>query len=200
MNLHDLDPSVMPLEARQSMAAEEGEISILDLLQVVADNLRLLVLAPLAAGLLALAYTFSLAPTFTAVTKFMPPQQQGGAAAMLAGLGALGGLAGSVTGLKSPADQYVAFLKSNSLQDALIDRFKLTDRYESKFRTDTRNTLIRKVQIVSGKDGLISINASDKEPRFAAELANAHVEELRTLLNRIAVTEAQQRRVFLKIN
>jgi tyrosine-protein kinase Etk/Wzc len=198
MNLHDLDPSVMPLEARQSMAAEEGEISLLDLLQVVADNLRLLVLAPLAAGLLALAYTFFLAPTFTAVTKFMPPQQQGGAAAMLAGLGALGGLAGAATGLKSPADQYVAFLKSNSLQDALIDRFKLTDRYESKFRTDTRNTLIRKIQIVSGKDGLISINASDKEPRFAAELANAHVEELRTLLNRIAVTEAQQRRVFFE--
>ena len=198
MNLHDLDPSVMPLEARQSMAAEEGEISLLDLLQVVADNLRLLVLAPLAAGLLALAYTFFLAPTFTAVTKFMPPQQQGGAAAMLAGLGALGGLAGAATGLKSPADQYVSFLKSNSLQDALIDRFKLTERYESKFRTDTRTTLIRKVQIVSGKDGLISINASDKEPRFAAELANAHVEELRTLLNRIAVTEAQQRRLFFE--
>ena len=198
MNLHDLDPSVVPLEARQSMAAEEDEISLLDLLQVVADNLRLLVLAPLAAGLLALAYTFFLAPTFAAVTRFMPPQQQGGAAAMLAGLGALGGLAGAATGLKSPADQYVAFLKSNSLQDALIDRFKLTERYESKFRTDTRTTLIRKVQIVSGKDGLISINASDKEPRFAAELANAHVEELRTLLNRIAVTEAQQRRVFFE--
>jgi tyrosine-protein kinase Etk/Wzc len=175
------------------------EISLLDLLQVVADNLRLLVLAPLAAGLLALGYTFTIAPTFNAVTKFMPPQQQqSGAAAMLAGLGALGGLAGAAGGLKSPADQYVAFLKSNSVQDALIERFKLTERYESKFRDDTRKELTGKVQIASGKDGLISVDASDTEPAFAAQLANAHVEELRILLNRIAVTEAQQRRLFFE--
>jgi capsule polysaccharide export protein KpsE/RkpR len=129
----------------------------------------------------------------------MPPQQQqSGAAAMLAGLGALGGLAGAAGGLKSPADQYVAFLKSNSVQDALIDRFKLTDRYESKFRADTRIALTSSVLIASGKDGLISIDVSDKEPVFAAQLANAHVEELRILLNRIAVTEAQQRRLFFE--
>ena len=72
--------------APQSMP-EDDEISLLDLLQVVADNLRLLVLGPLAAGLLALTYSFTITPTFTATTKFMPPQQQqSGAAAMLAGL------------------------------------------------------------------------------------------------------------------
>jgi tyrosine-protein kinase Etk/Wzc len=186
-------------EARQASPIDDEEISLLDLLQVVADNLRLLVLGPLAVGLLTLGYTFTIAPTFNATTKFMPPQQQqSGAAAMLAGLGALGGLAGAASGLKNPADQYVAFLKSNSVQDALIDRFKLTDRYESKFRADTRSTLTGNVQIASGKDGLISIEASDTEPAFAAQLANAHVEELRSLLNRIAVTEAQQRRLFFE--
>ena len=186
-------------QPRDDAAIQDAEISLLDLLQVVADNLRLLVLVPLAVGVLALGYTFTMAPTFNAITKFMPPQQQqSGAAAMLAGLGALGGLAGAASGLKSPADQYVAFLKSNSVQDALIDRLKLTERYESKFRADTRLTLTSNVQIASGKDGLISIDASDKSPDFAAELANAHVEELRILLNRIAVTEAQQRRLFFE--
>jgi len=213
MNLKDTpveENVVMKSEARQSMgrrgaqpsddaAMQDEEISLLDLLQVVADNLRLLVLVPLVVGVLALGYTFTMAPTFNAITKFMPPQQQqSGAAAMLAGLGALGGLAGAAGGLKSPADQYVAFLKSNSVQDALIDRFKLTDRYESKFRADTRIALTSSVLIASGKDGLISIDVSDKEPVFAAQLANAHVEELRILLNRIAVTEAQQRRLFFE--
>ena len=67
---------------------EDDEISLLDLLQVVADNLRLLVLGPLAAGLLALGISFAIAPTFTATTKFMPPQQQQSAAAsMLSSLG-----------------------------------------------------------------------------------------------------------------
>ena len=178
---------------------EDDEISLLDLLQVVADNLRLLVLGPLAAGLLALGYTFTMAPTFTATTKFMPPQQQqSGAASLLAGLGALGGLAGAAGGIKSPADQYIAFLKSRSVQDALIERFKLTERYESKFKEDARNTLGANVLTASGKDGIITIDASDKDPAFAAELANAHIEELGKLMNRLAITEAQQRRVFFE--
>lgn len=178
---------------------EDDEISLLDLLQVVADNLRLLVLVPLAAGLLALAITFAIPPTFTATTKFMPPQQQqSGAAAMLAGLGALGGLAGAAGGIKNPADQYVAFLKSRSVQDALIDRLKLTERYDEKFKQDTRKTLEKNVQIASGKDGLITIDADDKDAQFSAQLANAHIDELGKLLNRLAVTEAQQRRVFFE--
>jgi uncharacterized protein involved in exopolysaccharide biosynthesis len=180
------------------MPSDDDEISLLDLLQVVADNLRLLVLGPLAAGLLALGYSFTITPTYTATTKFMPPQQQqSGAAAMLAGLGALGGLAGAA-GIKNPADQYVAFLKSRSIQDTLVDRFKLLDRYETKFREDARNAVSGSVQITSGKDGLITIDASDKDPAFAAQLANAHIEELGKLLNRIAVTEAQQRRLFFE--
>jgi tyrosine-protein kinase Etk/Wzc len=195
------DTSVMASEARQStaMAEDDDEISLLDLLQVVVDNLRLLVLAPLAVGVLALGFTFTIAPTFNATTTFLPPQQQqSGAAAMLAGLGALSGLAAAAGGIKNPADQYVAFLKSNSVQDALIERFKLTDRYESEFRAKTRTALTDNVQIASSKDGLISIDASDTEPAFAAQLANAYVEELRILLNRIAVTEAQQRRLFFE--
>jgi uncharacterized protein involved in exopolysaccharide biosynthesis len=189
-------------EARQSMPPyedDEDEISLLDLLQVVVDNLRLLILGPLAAGLLALGYTFTIAPTFTATTKFMPPQQQqSGAAAMLAGLGALGGLAGAATGIKNPADQYVAFSQSRSVQDALVDRFKLLERYKADFKQDARQALGANVQISSGKDGLITIEASDKDPVFAAALANAHIEELGKLLARLAVTEAQQRRAFFE--
>ncbi len=191
-------PSVIASEA-QPFNPEDDEVSLLDLLQVVADNLRLLVLAPLAAGLIALGISFAIAPTFTATTRFMPPQQQrSGAAAMLAGLGALGGLASAAGGIKNPADQYVSFLKSRSVQDALIDRFKLTERYETKFREDARKTLDANVQIASGKDGLITIDASDTEPQFAAQLANAHIEELGKLMNRLAVTEAQQRRLFFE--
>jgi uncharacterized protein involved in exopolysaccharide biosynthesis len=82
--------------------------------------------------------------------------------------------------------------------DALIDRFKLTERYEQKIKDDTRKTLDAVARASSGKDGLITVEVDDKEPAFAAELANAHVEELSRLLRRLAVTEAQQRRVFFE--
>ena len=178
---------------------EDDEISLLDLLQTIVDNLRLLVLGPLAVGLAALGSRFAIPPTYTAKTQFLPPQQQQSAAAsMLASLGSLGGLAGAAAGLKNPADQYIAYMKSNAVKDALIDRFKLMERYDAKLREDARKTLDTAARIASGKDGLISVEFDDKDPKFAAEVANAYVEELRTVLGRLAVTEAQQRRLFFE--
>ncbi len=177
----------------------DDEINLLDLLHTVVDNLRLLVLGPLAVGLLALGISFLVTPTFTATTKFLPPQQQqSAAAAMLQSLGALGGLAGAASGVKNPNDQYVAFLQSRSLQDTLIKRFNLMERYESEFLEDARTALTGNSNINAGKDGLITVSVDDHDPAFAAELANAHVQELTGLLGRLAVTEAQQRRVFFE--
>lgn len=182
----------------QSLLVDGDEINLLDLLQVVADNLRLLVLGPIIAGLLAMGYSFTVTPVFTAKATFMPPQQQqSSAAAMLAGLGVLGGLAG-VAGVNSPVDQYIAFLKSRSVQDALVVRFNLMERINTKSREAARSAVDGSVVIASGKGGIITIDASDKDPAFAAELANAHIEELGILLNRLAVTEAQQRRLFFE--
>jgi tyrosine-protein kinase Etk/Wzc len=178
---------------------DDDEISLLDLLQVIVDNLRLLVVGPLVCGLAALGYSFTIPPTYTAKTQFLPPQQQqSSAASMLASLGALGGLAGAATGIKSPADQYIVFMKSVSVQDALIERFKLVEKYEAKLKTDVRMALTGSVRIASGKEGLISVEVDNKDPKFAADLANAHVDELRILLTRLAVTEAQQRRMFFE--
>lgn len=177
----------------------DDEINLLDLLQTIVDNLRLLILGPLAVGVTALGISFLIKPTFTAETSFLPPQQQQGmAASMLASLGALGGLAGAATGLKNPADQYVAFLKSNSVEDALIDRFKLMERYDAEYRQNARKTLEANVKIASGKDGLITVSVDDTDPQMAADIANAHVQELTQLMGRLAVTEAQQRRQFFE--
>lgn len=182
-----------------SSTSEENEISLLDLAQTVVDNLRLLVVGPLVVGLVALSISFAITPTFTAQIAFLPPQQsQGMAAGLLNSLGALGGLAGAASGIKNPSDQYVSFLKSNSIQDALIDRFDLMSRYEVEFKADARKNLEAKVKIVAGKDGIITVDVDDHEPKFAADLANGHVEELAKLLDRLAVTEAQKRRQFFE--
>jgi uncharacterized protein involved in exopolysaccharide biosynthesis len=201
MSLENMTPSVSAQAGPPQGGGgyEDDEISLLDLLLVVVDNLRLLVIGPLLIGLGALGVSFTMPPIYTAKTQFLPPQQQqSSAASMLASLGALGGLAGAATGLKNPSDQYIAFMKSVSLQDALIERFKLVEKYEAKLKTDARLALTGSVRIASGKDGLISVEVDDKNPKFAAELANAHVEELRVLLGRLAVTEAQQRRMFFE--
>jgi len=175
------------------------EVSLLDLVQSIAENIRLLVVGSLGAGLLALGISFMVTPTFTASTKFLPPQQQQSAAAsMLQSLGGLGALAGAATGLKNPNDQYVAFLTSRSVEDALIERFKLIERYEAKTKGDARRALEGATRVNLGKDGLVTVEVDDADPAFAAELANAYVDELGNLMKRLAVTEAQQRRAFFE--
>ncbi len=180
-------------------ADQDDEISLLDLLQVIVDNLRLLVLGPLAVGLVTLGITFLIPPTYTAKTQFLPPQQQqSSASALLQSLGAMGGLASAATGLKNPADQFIGFLKSTSIQDGLVERFKLQERYDEKFKQDARKELQDNTKITAGKDGIISIEFDDHDRQFAADVANGYVDELRKLMGRLSLTESQLRRAFFE--
>ncbi len=179
-----------------SLDEADDEISLLDLLQVVADNLRLLVLGPLMVGLAALGVSFAIPPTFTAKTQFLPPQQQqSSASALIQSLGSMGGLASALTS-KNPADQYISFMKTVSLQDAMVDRFQLMERYHTSLRVDARKRLLDNTKFTASKDALITLEFDDRDAKFAAEVTNAYVEELRRLMTRLAVTEAQMRRQF----
>lgn len=189
----------LPSTAPDETDGTEDEISLLDVMLVIAQNLRLLIIGPIVVGIVALGISFVIPPTYTAETTFLPPQQQQSmAATMLQSLGAIGGLASAASGLKNPSDQYVALVKSTTVEESLIQRFDLLTRYDEKYRQDAKKVLEQKSQITSGKDGLIKVSFDDKDPQFAADVANAYVEELGRLLNRLAVTEAQQRRMFFE--
>lgn len=179
---------------------EQGaDVDLREIASTIKENARLLLLGPILAGLLAYAISHLITPTFTARTQFLVPQQGAGmASAVLQNLGALGGLAGAATGLKNPGDQYVAFLRSTSVETAMVKRFDLQLRYKSEFLSDAIKGLEANTRIVSGKDGLIAIETDDPDPAFAANLANGYVEELSKLLGRLALTESQKRRLFFE--
>lgn len=179
---------------------EDDAISLLDLALPLVEHWKLLILGSLAIGLLALGAAFLATPIYTARTTFLPPQQQqSGLASALASLGGLAGLAGSAGGIKSPADQFVALMQSVSAEDRLVDQFDLMQVYEAKYRFEARKALEQNTRIAIGKkDGLISVEVDDKSPQRAAEMANAYVEELRRMTSVLAVSEAQQRRMFFE--
>jgi uncharacterized protein involved in exopolysaccharide biosynthesis len=182
-------------------AMMDDEISLLDLLTVVVENLKLLILGPLTAGILALGISFLITPTFPAKTTVIPPGQSnsGGAAALLGQLGGLGALAGGAAGIKTPTDQYLAYLESNTLRDELIEKFKLRDRYKAKYQQDARNTLKAVTKATADKkSGLITIEVDDKDPKFAAELANAYVQALSHMIGELALKEAKVKRELLE--
>jgi uncharacterized protein involved in exopolysaccharide biosynthesis len=194
MNFPSPDPST-------ATADQDDEISLFDLALPLLEHWKALVLLPLLAGCTALAVTFAIKPTFTSRTVFLPPQQQQSAAASaIAQLGALSGLAGAAAGVKSPADQYVALLQSETVVDRLIDEFKLMQAYDEDLRVDTRKEFAKNVRVSLGKkDGLVAVEVDDIDRERAAAIANRHVEELRRMTSRLALTEAQQRRAFFEV-
>ena len=186
------------LSPTQSVVSDDDEISLIDLLIALGEEKLSLFLAPLLTTLAAIGVVLTMQPVFTAKTLVMPPQQsQSSAASALASLGALAGMAGGAAGIKSPDEMYIALMGSETLQNSVIAKLQLQARYETKTMASTRQQLKSAMKLSADKkSGLLSIEADDREPAFAAQLANLHVEELRLLLTKLAVTEAQQRRVF----
>jgi uncharacterized protein involved in exopolysaccharide biosynthesis len=90
-------------------------------------------------------------------------------------------------------------LKSETVKDPIIDRFKLMDIYDRRLRADTYKVLDSRSMISAGKkDGIITITVDDKDPKLAAALANAYLEELQKLTVRLNIAGAGENRAFLQ--
>jgi uncharacterized protein involved in exopolysaccharide biosynthesis len=72
--------------------------------------------------------------------------------------------------------------------------------YKADYREDARKQLLEDVlKAEPDKDtDIITIDVEDKDPKRAADMANAFVEELKNLTKGLAVTEASQRRLFFE--
>jgi uncharacterized protein involved in exopolysaccharide biosynthesis len=196
---------MMPEQQNNSRQANdianfEEKIHSLDLLILLVSKKKMIVGMAIGTGLLAMGISFLIPNTFSSTAKIMPPQQQNsGMAAMLGQLGGIASAAGGIAGIKNPNDLYVGLMESRTVSDKLIDRFKLKTRYGKETMDDTRKALSGFATFSSGKkDGLISISVEDKDPKFAAELANAYVDELANLTQTMAITESSQRRMFFE--
>ncbi|MDW8468728.1 MAG: Wzz/FepE/Etk N-terminal domain-containing protein [Burkholderiales bacterium] len=176
-------------------------MSLLDLLLVLAKQKLLVLGLPFAAGVVSLAVAFSLPKIYTAQARILPPQQREStaAAALSAIAGAAGaGAAAQALGLKNPGDLFVGILKGHTIADRMIERFRLKEVFETETMVATRRALARVTKISAGRDGLITIEVEDRDPKRAADMANAYIEELDRLIQVLAVTEAAQRRLFFE--
>src|SRR5437870_5671000 len=99
-----------------SSATDADEVSLLDLLIVLAKHKRIVLGVPFVVGIAAAVYSLLLPNVYTGTTRILPPQQSASAAtALLSQLGALGGLAGAASGalgVRNPNDLYIGMLKS----------------------------------------------------------------------------------------
>ena len=204
--LYNSDTSPAGTAAALVFDDRDEEISVSGLLDTLARRARIITWTAVLAALLSTSIAFLIPPEYTAEAVILTPQQSQPSLSALAqatGVSPALGLPGlallSGFGIRNPADLYVGILESRTIADALISRFHLREVYGDDYTQRARKRLARRTTIKTGKDTLIHIQVDDRDPKRAAQLANAYVDELSRRNTTVALTEASQRRLFFEV-
>lgn len=154
--------------------------------------------------LLGTLVAFLLPVRFQSTTQLMPPDTQSSSGmAMLAAVsakgGGLGGLSANLLGLNSSGALFTKILSSRTVEDRLVERFDLRRVYGCSLQEQARRKLGENTGISDDRlSGVITIEVTDHDPRRAAAIARAYVEELNRLVVELSTSSAHRERVFLE--
>lgn len=140
---------------------ENDEVSLIDLLLVLATNWKLLVAAPLLVGLCTLAISFSLPQTYISQSILrlptVNPNQQN---------------SGNLISMPTPA-QAAAMMTSPIVLDPVIGALDLS---QGKVIHDARTGLADKIKAAVGKDTLLRLDVEGSSAAEAQRTANAVID------------------------
>ncbi|WP_273428517.1 Wzz/FepE/Etk N-terminal domain-containing protein [Chitinibacter tainanensis] len=126
--------------------AQDDEISLLDLVLVLAKHKKKIVVLPILAGVFAAIVAYSLPNQYTATLKIAPSKN---------------------------AATYNWVLTNEQVLEQVAKDLKLADHYQTKTKKSTRKELNDALKVtLNAKDGFLDVNATDESPEFAAKLAN----------------------------
>jgi uncharacterized protein involved in exopolysaccharide biosynthesis len=154
----------------------------------------------------ATALAFLIPKQYTATAELMPPDTQSSSGvAMLSALAAQGGgsslgsVAGDLLGVKSTGSLVIGVLRSQTSEDGLISRFGMEKVYGSSVLTDARTRLDASTSISEDKkSGIITISVTDHSATRAADITNAYVNQLNSMMSELSTSAAHRERVFLE--
>lgn len=176
------------------------DINLLDYLIVILKHKSFIIKATLGAMIIAAVISLVLPKTYRAETKILPPQKSGSSmsAFFASQMGSMG-LSPSMIGMKGTNKLYVALLKTRPVLDYVAGKLNLEEYYGAGSGYKVRKILSSNLMVTDDrKSGIITVACADKNPGMSAKIANSFIEGLDNLNNRLAVTEAAQRRLFFE--
>ena len=202
-----------------STKVENDEISLVDLIAVL---LKYKVMICVITGIAMVAVlVYSIISLVLPVDKSYLPNEYSPTAEMLikeesssgstlssmlnsSGLGSLAGLAGvSAKGGTSNSALAEYLIYSNSVLDAITDKFNLIEKYEIEKSPRFNSREILKKQLVSSfddKTGVFSIKFTDKDPEFACQVINFAVGMLEQRFSELGIDKNKLEEQNLKEN
>lgn len=109
----------------------------------------------------------------------------------------------SVPGIKIPtqvsaADVFLAVLESRRVNEEIVRRFDLKSRYRTKLTVDAISKLQTHTAFELTDAGTIKVAVEDRDPRRAADMANAYVELLDQFNRQVRMTKGRRTRIFVE--
>jgi capsule polysaccharide export protein KpsE/RkpR len=198
----------MPQEALESLSPHANGAGWPNNAWALWDRRRILFRTAAWALMASIAIVLLIPKEYESSTRIMPPDQQGGSAAMLAamlgkalpgGMGGMTALAGSLFGMKNTGALFVDLLQSGTIRGHVVEQFDLQNVYRKRYRQDAIKKLSRRTEIMEDrKSGVITIVVTDTDRRRARDMAQAYVDQLDQLVARVNTSSARREREFIE--
>lgn len=162
-----------PSEIQTSSPIQEQEISLLNLLLLLARYKRAFIAVPIIAGTVAFGVVSMQAKEYTAILRIAPSKN---------------------------ASIFNWLLNNNQLIDQVSNELQLARHYKTETRKATQRALINNVKLtLNAKDGFLDVAATDASPQFAAKMANAYGRALSRNLFEMRLMDVSKGRYGLEL-
>lgn len=197
--------STVIADSSRVLGYDEQDHTAINRLRLLLDRRFFLLRATTYGLALATLIAFLIPKRYDARTQLMPPESElsSGLSSLLAmstrTSGSLGMLAGDFLGLKTSGSLFIAILRSETVEDRIIEQFNLKSVYGVRQMQAARRRLEENTEISEDrKSGVVVIKVSDNNPTRAREIADTYVSELDRLVVELNTSAARRERVFLE--
>ncbi len=178
---------------------EKKEVDILDLFSALHAARGLIVGGTLLVCVLAGALSFLIPKEYEATAQLLPPKEQKQGFGFSDLLSALPIPTLRLGEKGTPADIFIATLKSMHTRRSMVYTFALKERYGVETMTDAVETLAEKTVIDKSEEGTIVISVLDRDPQMAAQMANHYTVILDSTNKAIGQISARERMGFIQV-
>ena len=170
---------------------------------VLLRHWRFLVFSVLLALIGSVVFALLMPNWYKATASFLPPQNQTGLLEKLAGglSSTLRTIGISGLGQSDGVYSFVSILESRQIGEKIIKEFDLMKVYEidDGSMENALKALKNNTEFTFEEDGLLAISVWDKDPKRAAEMANAFFAELNNISTTLNASEAQANRQYVQL-
>lgn len=175
------------------------QVSLADIFYILVKWRKLILINFILFVLISIAVAFLLPKKYTSTATILPPEGEAGSE-----LGFLSMLTDipvnipSLPGVVTPADEYLAILRSRNVREAVIKKLDLKEYFKVTFMTDALLQLNNISFFDKTEENLVVISVTEKTPEIAQKMVQTFVDELDRVNQETRKTTATYSREFLE--